>query len=330
MASRVSRGPRIRLRDLMALDEYPHDPGRMLAMYARALLLTEFLVEPGGRIAAIVYSTPDRNGFFSIPIGIILPGVIDTASTSFRERSESQQQFLDSLVPEALAQPIQITPWLRQRMVGMANADSHAEWFAVSFTSGPCNPGNLSQLWTGGFQASQAPMLGRPNCCEPVFMKICAGAWLTASVCIERINAISSAQVLKCGSKSERSMPHSPCGVNFRGEPISVADWQAWGGTGEPPERFEAWAEQQRRQKRHCDQYRQRMVKRPPHILVTTPESLFILLTSSSGRNMLAIYEAVETRQPGARSGSISSVTAQPPTIARRSSTSVVSPALAR
>ena len=32
---------------------------------------------------------------------------------------------------------------------------------------------------------------------------------------------------------------------------------------------------------------RQRMVKRPPHILVTTPESLYLLLTSEGGRNML-------------------------------------------
>ena len=32
---------------------------------------------------------------------------------------------------------------------------------------------------------------------------------------------------------------------------------------------------------------RQRMIRKPPHILVTTPESLFILLTSESGRRML-------------------------------------------
>src|SRR5437660_1468332 len=33
---------------------------------------------------------------------------------------------------------------------------------------------------------------------------------------------------------------------------------------------------------------RQRMVKAPPHVLVTTPESLYILLTSQSGRRMLS------------------------------------------
>ncbi|HEY7215073.1 MAG TPA: DEAD/DEAH box helicase, partial [Thermoanaerobaculia bacterium] len=35
------------------------------------------------------------------------------------------------------------------------------------------------------------------------------------------------------------------------------------------------------------------MVKRPPHILVTTPESLFILLTSRSGRSMLCTVRTV-------------------------------------
>ena len=33
---------------------------------------------------------------------------------------------------------------------------------------------------------------------------------------------------------------------------------------------------------------RQRMAKRPPHILITTPESLYILLTSRSGRQGLS------------------------------------------
>ena len=37
----------------------------------RALLGMKHVLKPGGRVAAIVYSTPDRNGFFSIPVGII-------------------------------------------------------------------------------------------------------------------------------------------------------------------------------------------------------------------------------------------------------------------
>src|SRR6202008_2674956 len=38
---------------------------------------------------------------------------------------------------------------------------------------------------------------------------------------------------------------------------------------------------------------RQRMRDHPPHILVTTPESLYILLTSDSGRRMLKSVKSV-------------------------------------
>ncbi|MCL2827343.1 MAG: DEAD/DEAH box helicase [Oscillospiraceae bacterium] len=38
---------------------------------------------------------------------------------------------------------------------------------------------------------------------------------------------------------------------------------------------------------------RQKMAKKPPHILITTPESLYLLLTSGSGRNMLKTARAV-------------------------------------
>lgn len=38
---------------------------------------------------------------------------------------------------------------------------------------------------------------------------------------------------------------------------------------------------------------RERMRRKPPHILVTTPESLFIMLTSESGREMLSTVRTV-------------------------------------
>ncbi len=38
---------------------------------------------------------------------------------------------------------------------------------------------------------------------------------------------------------------------------------------------------------------RQRMIRRPPHILITTPESLYLMLTSKTGQNLLSSAEAV-------------------------------------
>ena len=38
---------------------------------------------------------------------------------------------------------------------------------------------------------------------------------------------------------------------------------------------------------------RQKMLRRPPHILITTPESLYLLLTSVRGRDMLSTARAV-------------------------------------
>jgi len=38
---------------------------------------------------------------------------------------------------------------------------------------------------------------------------------------------------------------------------------------------------------------RQRMIKKPPHILITTPESLYLLLTSKTGQNILATAKTV-------------------------------------
>ena len=38
---------------------------------------------------------------------------------------------------------------------------------------------------------------------------------------------------------------------------------------------------------------RQRMVKHPPHILIITPESLYLMLTSKSGRQVLKTAKAI-------------------------------------
>ena len=54
------------------------------------------------------------------------------------------------------------------------------------------------------------PMLGRPAICEPVFMNMCAGSWLIASVVIERMMQMSSATEPMCGNSSQISAPHLP------------------------------------------------------------------------------------------------------------------------
>ena len=69
--------------------------------------------------------------------------------------------------------------------------------------------------------ATQAPMLGRPKICEPVFIKICPGAWLNASVTIDLTMAMSSTTVARCGSSSESSVPHWPCLANLNFGPSS-------------------------------------------------------------------------------------------------------------
>ena len=54
-------------------------------------------------------------------------------------------------------------------------------------------------------------MLGRPNCCDPVFIRSCPGAWLNASVTIDLTMVMSSTTPARCGNSSETSAPDWPC-----------------------------------------------------------------------------------------------------------------------
>ena len=49
-------------------------------------------------------------------------------------------------------------------------------------------------------------MLGRPAICEPVFMNMCAGSWLIASVVIERMRQMSSTTEPMCGNSEQSSV----------------------------------------------------------------------------------------------------------------------------
>jgi hypothetical protein len=66
------------------------------------------------------------------------------------------------------------------------------------------------------------PKLGRPNCCDPVFIRIWAGAWFTASVCNDRTRQMSSAILAVCGNSSLSSIPQAPCLANLNFGPSSA------------------------------------------------------------------------------------------------------------
>ena len=70
---------------------------------------------------------------------------------------------------------------------------------------------------------SQDPIEGRPNVGTPEFIMSCPGWWLKASVCMERISAMSSTQPATWGSRLETSVPHWPCFWNFTPVPFSTA-----------------------------------------------------------------------------------------------------------
>src|SRR5918993_3249006 len=60
------------------------------------------------------------------------------------------------------------------------------------------------------------PMLGRPNCDEPVFMNSLAGAWLKTSVATVFTIAMSSTIFAWCGKSSDTQAPCLPCRANCR------------------------------------------------------------------------------------------------------------------
>src|SRR4029077_156843 len=67
------------------------------------------------------------------------------------------------------------------------------------------------------------PMLGRPNWVDPVFMRICPGAWLNACVVIDFTIAMSSTTSARCGNASESSAPDFPYCENLNLEAKSSA-----------------------------------------------------------------------------------------------------------
>jgi SAM-dependent methyltransferase len=86
---------------------------------AAALAGLRAALRPGGRFATIVYSTPERNGFFSVPVGIIrrraglpapapgLPGPFSLGSPGILEAELEAAGFADVVV-RAVAAPVRL------------------------------------------------------------------------------------------------------------------------------------------------------------------------------------------------------------------------------
>ncbi len=76
----------------------------------RALREIHRVLRPGGRLSAVVYSTPDRNGFFALPVGIIrriadlpapgagMPGPFSLAAPGVAEAAYDAAGFVDVTV----------------------------------------------------------------------------------------------------------------------------------------------------------------------------------------------------------------------------------------
>ena len=123
---------------------FPDQPAALAGMRAA--------LRPGGRIAAVVYSTADRNGFFAIPVGIIRrraalpppaqgqPGPFSLGGPGVLERVLADAGFRDIAV-EAVESPVRMESAaecvrferesfgaLHQMLAGLSEADRAAAW----------------------------------------------------------------------------------------------------------------------------------------------------------------------------------------------------------
>jgi SAM-dependent methyltransferase len=112
-------------------------------------------LRPGGRVAAVVYSTADRNGFFSIPVGIIRrraqlpppapgqPGPFSLGAPGVAEAAFARAGFRDITV-DAVPSPVRMASAaecvrferesfgaLHQMLGGLTDAERQAAWAEI-------------------------------------------------------------------------------------------------------------------------------------------------------------------------------------------------------
>ncbi|MGA9748959.1 MAG: methyltransferase domain-containing protein, partial [Nocardioides sp.] len=110
--SAVETGSRDAVISRVGLIYFP-DQHRALTEMCRTL-------RPGGRLSAVVYSTPDRNGFFSVPVGIIrriadlpapapgLPGPFSLGGPGVAEAAYAEAGLVDVTVT-AVPSPVRMS-----------------------------------------------------------------------------------------------------------------------------------------------------------------------------------------------------------------------------
>lgn len=101
---------------------------------------------------------------FLVAVAVVLapfaPGWITTTQEGFaalakqKARNEANKSSLVASVPS------QIAPWMAAQVRTMSGATGPLEWQVVSFTRGPCDAGNLSQLPAGKYSAAIAQACG--------------------------------------------------------------------------------------------------------------------------------------------------------------------------
>jgi hypothetical protein len=112
----------------------------------------------------------------AIPSAILAPSWVNTAQTSFEQRSQAEDRADQGRISMSILVPSQIAPWLVNRIHTMINATGPLEWREVSFRTGPCSVHNLEQLPPGIFADAVAESCVRLDAIQQQYSVNCSRA----------------------------------------------------------------------------------------------------------------------------------------------------------